>query len=175
MLPRTGVLMQNRGASFSLEPGALNALEPGRLPFHTLNPALAVLADGRIIAYGAMGGDGQPQTQAALFTRHVRYRAPLEQRARRARAGSSAGPGARPISICAWNGRFDGTLVDRLISAGHDVEVYAGCLFRIPWAMPARWCCTRTERSKARTIRAPTAARPGYKIALARAGSPGLS
>jgi oxamate amidohydrolase len=42
------------------------------LPFHTLNPALAVLADGRILAYGAMGGDGQPQTQAALFTRHVR-------------------------------------------------------------------------------------------------------
>jgi gamma-glutamyltranspeptidase/glutathione hydrolase len=65
--------MQNRGASFSLEPGALNALTPGRLPFHTLNPALTVLADGRILAYGAMGGDGQPQTQAALFTRHVRW------------------------------------------------------------------------------------------------------
>ena len=79
VLPATGVLMQNRGASFSLEPGAFNALAPGRLPFHTLNPALAVLADGRIIAYGAMGGDGQPQTQAALFTRHVRYRAPLER------------------------------------------------------------------------------------------------
>ena len=41
VLPRTGVLMQNRGASFSLDSGALNALEPGRLPFHTLNPALA--------------------------------------------------------------------------------------------------------------------------------------
>src|SRR5215475_9281783 len=68
VLPATGVLMQNRGASFSLEVGALNALAPGRLPFHTLNPALAVLADARIIAYGSMGGDGQPQTQAALFT-----------------------------------------------------------------------------------------------------------
>ena len=43
VLPRTGVLMQNRGASFSLDPRALNALAPGRLPFHTLNPALAVL------------------------------------------------------------------------------------------------------------------------------------
>src|SRR5262249_4724672 len=72
VLPRTGVLMQNRGASFSLEGGALNALEPGRLPPHTLNPAITVLADGRVIAYGAMGGDGQPQTQAAIFTRHVR-------------------------------------------------------------------------------------------------------
>src|SRR5918999_1622255 len=43
VLPRTGVLMQNRGASFSLDPRALNALEPVRLPPHTLNPALAVL------------------------------------------------------------------------------------------------------------------------------------
>jgi len=45
VLPKTGVLMQNRGASFSLDGGALNALEPNRLPPHTLTPALAVLAD----------------------------------------------------------------------------------------------------------------------------------
>ena len=77
MLPRTGVLMQNRGASFSLAAGALNLLAPGRLPFHTLNPALAVLNDGRVMAYGTMGGDGQPQTQAALFTRHVMFGEPL--------------------------------------------------------------------------------------------------
>ena len=79
MLPATGVLMQNRGASFSLDPNALNPLEPGRLPFHTLNPALAVLKDGRVMAYGTMGGDGQPQTQAALFTRHVLFRQPLDE------------------------------------------------------------------------------------------------
>src|SRR5665213_284498 len=71
VLPRTGILMQNRGASFSLDPKALNALAPGRRPFHTLNPALAALKDGRVIAYGTMGGDGQPQSQAAVFTRHV--------------------------------------------------------------------------------------------------------
>jgi oxamate amidohydrolase len=59
--------MQNRGASFSLDASSTNPLAPGRLPFHTLNPALAVLKDGRIMAYGTMGGDGQPQTQAMLF------------------------------------------------------------------------------------------------------------
>ena len=71
--------MQNRGASFSLDRGALNALAPGRLPFHTLNPALAVLSDGRVMAYGTMGGDGQPQTQGALFTRHVLFGQPLAE------------------------------------------------------------------------------------------------
>ena len=82
VLPETGVLMQNRGASFSLQSGALNPLMPGRLPFHTLNPALAVLSDGRVMAYGSMGGDGQPQTQGALFTRYVTFREPLGRRHR---------------------------------------------------------------------------------------------
>jgi Gamma-glutamyltranspeptidase len=62
--------MQNRGTSFSLKKSALNRLAPGRLPFHTLSPALAILKDGRIMAYGTMGGFGQPQTQGAIFTRY---------------------------------------------------------------------------------------------------------
>jgi len=124
VLPRTGVLMQNRGASFSLDGGALNALEPGRLPPHTLNPALAVLADGRIVGYGAMGGDGQPQTQAAIFTRHVRYRMPLGRAidAPRWLLGRTWGSMRGNLRMEA---RFDGALVDRLLSAGHDVEVLA--------------------------------------------------
>jgi gamma-glutamyltranspeptidase/glutathione hydrolase len=122
VLPRTGVLMQNRGASFSLARGALNALAPGRLPFHTLNPALAMLADGRILAYGAMGGDGQPQTQAALFTRHVLYGAPLERaiEAPRWLLGRTWGSGHTGLRM---ESRFDGNLVERLLSAGHEVEV----------------------------------------------------
>ena len=114
--------MQNRGASFSLDPEALNALAPGRLPFHTLNPALAVLADGRIIAYGTMGGDGQPQTQAALFTRHVLYRIPLERAidAPRWLLGRTWGSTHTNLRM---ESRFEDSLTDRLLSAGHDVEV----------------------------------------------------
>jgi gamma-glutamyltranspeptidase/glutathione hydrolase len=122
VLPRTGVLMQNRGASFLLEPGALNALAPGRLPFHTLSPALAELGDGRVMAYGTMGGDGQPQTQAALFSRYALYRVPLEQAidAPRWLLGRTWGSSVANLRL---ESRFDGNLVDRLLSAGHDVEV----------------------------------------------------
>jgi gamma-glutamyltranspeptidase/glutathione hydrolase len=122
VLPRTGVLMQNRGASFSLDPKALNALAPGRLPFHTLNPALAALSDGRVIAYGTMGGDGQPQTQAALFTRHVLYRQPLDEAiaAPRWLLGRTWGSAVTNLRM---EPRFDGHLIDRLIAAGHDVDV----------------------------------------------------
>jgi gamma-glutamyltranspeptidase/glutathione hydrolase len=122
VLPATGVLMQNRGSSFSLDPKALNVLAPGRRPFHTLNPALAVMTDGHVMAYGAMGGDGQPQTQAAVFTRHVTFRQPLERAldAPRWLLGRTWGSSHTNLRL---ESRFDGNLVDRLMAAGHDVEM----------------------------------------------------
>ncbi len=122
VLPATGILMQNRGASFSLDPKALNALAPGRRPFHTLNPALAALKDGRVVAYGTMGGDGQPQSQAAVFTRHITFGQPLDKAldAPRWLLGRTWGSTHTNLRLEA---RFDGNLVDRLISAGHDVHV----------------------------------------------------
>ena len=122
VLPRTGVLMQNRGASFSLTAGALNLLAPGRLPFHTLNPALAVLNDGRIMAYGCMGGDGQPQTQAALFTRHIQFRQPLADAIDRPRWLLGRTWGALRAAL-RLESRFDGNLIDALAAAGHDIEL----------------------------------------------------
>jgi gamma-glutamyltranspeptidase/glutathione hydrolase len=122
VLPATGVLMQNRGASFSLGAGALNPLAPGRLPFHTLNPALAVLKDGRIMAYGTMGGDGQPQTQGAVFTRYVQFREPLLDAIDRPRWVLGRTWGA-PKTALRLESRFDGRLIEELLAAGHDVEV----------------------------------------------------
>jgi gamma-glutamyltranspeptidase len=124
VLPATGVLMQNRGASFSLNPKSLNALAPGRQPFHTLNPALAILRDGRIMAYGAMGGHGQPQTQAMIFTRHVMYRQPLADALARPRWLLGRTWGSTVTNLRLEDG-FDGNLIDRLLGAGHDVEVLA--------------------------------------------------
>jgi len=124
VLPRTGVLMQNRGASFALDPDALNALAPGRRPLHTLNPALAILGDGRVIAYGTMGGDGQPQTQGALFTRHVAFRQSLADAIDRPRwlLGRTWGSQQTKLRL---ESRFDAGLLDRLEGAGHDIELLA--------------------------------------------------
>jgi gamma-glutamyltranspeptidase/glutathione hydrolase len=56
VLKKTGINWQNRGASFSLNPDHINTLEPRKKPFHTLNPAMATLNDGRVMVYGNMGG-----------------------------------------------------------------------------------------------------------------------
>jgi gamma-glutamyltranspeptidase/glutathione hydrolase len=122
VLPRTGILMQNRGASFSLDPQSPNCVAPGKLPAHTLNPALAVLNDGRIMAYGSRGGDGQPQTQAALFTRHVTFGQHLATAIDRPRwlLGRTWGDAYDCLRL---ESRFDGALANRLLAAGHDIEM----------------------------------------------------
>jgi oxamate amidohydrolase len=122
VLEDTGIQWQNRGCSFSLDPIALNALLPGRLPFHTNNPAMARLADGRLMVYGTIGGDGQPQTQAAVFTRHVRYGQDLQQAidAPRWLLGRTWGT---PVVELSLESRFDPAVIERLRAAGHRVRV----------------------------------------------------
>jgi oxamate amidohydrolase len=69
-----------------------------------------------------MGGDGQPQTQAAVFTRHVLYRQPLAEAIDRPRwlLGRTWGS---TITNLRLESRFADSLVERLIAARHDVEV----------------------------------------------------
>ncbi|WP_417696138.1 gamma-glutamyltransferase family protein [Psychromonas sp.] len=71
VLPSSGITWNIRGKSFTLDASHHNVLAPGKKPFHTLNPAYAELSDGRRIVYGSMGGEGQPQTQACLFSRYL--------------------------------------------------------------------------------------------------------
>lgn len=122
VLRDTGITWQNRGISFSLDPTDLNALEPGRKPFHTLNPALALFDDGRVMSYGTMGGEGQPQTQAAVFTRYAKFGQTLQQAitAPRWLLGRTWGDVSTNLKL---ENRFDPALVQALRDAGHDVEI----------------------------------------------------
>ncbi|WP_025564346.1 gamma-glutamyltransferase family protein [Psychromonas sp. SP041] len=71
VLPTSGITWNIRGKSFTLDANHHNVLAAGKKPFHTLNPAYAEFNDGRRLVYGSMGGEGQPQTQACLFSRYI--------------------------------------------------------------------------------------------------------
>lgn len=69
----TGILLQNRGSFFSLDPRHVNTLEPHKRTFHTLMPAMACRGGQPAYLYGTQGGEGQPQTQSLLLTRMLHY------------------------------------------------------------------------------------------------------
>ncbi len=61
VIPGTGIALQNRGADFSLDPDAANALIPGKKSYHTIIPGF-IMKDGKAVApFGVMGGYMQPQ------------------------------------------------------------------------------------------------------------------
>ncbi|SQA97300.1 Putative gamma-glutamyltransferase ywrD [Cedecea neteri] len=147
-------------ASFSLDPEHLLALAPGKKPFHTLNPAAARLADGRTLVYGSMGGDGQPQTQATIFTRYVLQGVDLQEAicAPRWLLGRTWGQVSDSLKL---ENRFSPDTVTALEALGHEVETvpafseivgHAGASSDIPMAC-----------SKVRGIHAATAAPQAFE------------
>jgi gamma-glutamyltranspeptidase/glutathione hydrolase len=124
VLPSTGINWQNRGCSFDLRPGRLRSLAPGVKPFHTLNPALAELDDGRLLVYGTMGGEGQPQTQAAVFARTV-WGGHNVRSAIAAPRWLLGRTWAEPSTTLKVEARFPADVIDGLRALGHPVEVVA--------------------------------------------------
>jgi len=64
----TGIVLQNRGAFFSLDERSPNVLEPGKRTFHTLMPGMVLRGGKPYLLAGSQGGEGQPQTSLAILT-----------------------------------------------------------------------------------------------------------
>jgi gamma-glutamyltranspeptidase len=94
----------------------------GRKPFHTLNPAMALFGDGRRMVYGTMGGEGQPQTQSAVFSRYAMFGQGLQAAVTAPRwlLGKTWGEETMTLKL---ESRFDPVLVTALREAGHNVEM----------------------------------------------------
>jgi gamma-glutamyltranspeptidase/glutathione hydrolase len=124
VLENSGIVWQNRGASFALAGSGPRVIGAGRKPFHTLNPAMALFADGRRMVYGTMGGEGQPQTQSAVFSRYAMFGERLQAAVTAPRwlLGKTWGEETMTLKL---ESRFEPALIAQLRDAGHNVEVLA--------------------------------------------------
>jgi gamma-glutamyltranspeptidase/glutathione hydrolase len=117
----TGIALQNRGASFSLDPDHPNSLAPGKRPFHTLIPGVVDFApDGASedwAAFGVMGGFMQPQGHVQVISNLVDYDLPLQAALDHPRWRY------REDGSLAVEGRIGGHLTTKLARMGHDTRV----------------------------------------------------
>ncbi|HZO03162.1 MAG TPA: gamma-glutamyltransferase, partial [Burkholderiales bacterium] len=68
-----GISLQNRAATFVLEPGHPNQAGPGKRPYQTIIPGF-VTKDGKpVMSFGVMGGTMQPQGHAQVMVRIADY------------------------------------------------------------------------------------------------------
>jgi len=119
----TGIALQNRGASFSLDPDHPNSIEPGKRPFHTLIPAVARFGPDDWAAFGVMGGYMQPQGHVQVIANLVDHDMPLQQALDRPRWRY------RESGHVAVEERFDRGVPTKLVRKGHDVEILPPSLF----------------------------------------------
>jgi gamma-glutamyltranspeptidase/glutathione hydrolase len=116
-----GFLLQNRGSYFSLDVNHPNRLIPNKRTFHTIMPTMVMKDDKPFMLFGAMGGEGQPQTQCALLTRVIDFGYNIQQaiEAPRWLYGKTWGEDSSTLKL---EGRIPDAILHDLEKRGHMIE-----------------------------------------------------
>ena len=116
-VPGTGILLNNRGKDFSLDPEHDNCLAPGKKPYHTIIPGF-LLKDGEPVGpFGVMGGFMQPQGQVQVVNNLVDFGLNPQEALDAPRWQWTGG---KTVEVEA---SFDKTIVEDLKQRGHDIKV----------------------------------------------------
>ncbi len=118
--PETGVLLQNRGSLFNLRDGHPDEVAPGKRPFHTLTPMMA-LRDGRLaFTLGTPGGDSQTQSLLQIVDNLLLFGMTPQEAIEAPRFRSNSGLN---VSI---EDRVPASVREQLAAMGHELHLVQG-------------------------------------------------
>ena len=75
----TGIVLQNRGYGFSLDPTHANCIAPRKRPFHTIIPAMLLKNNLPILSFGVMGGDVQAQGHVQVISNLIDHECNIQE------------------------------------------------------------------------------------------------
>ncbi len=119
--PETGIILHNRGALYTLENGHPNQVAPGKRPYHTLSPLMALREDGTFaFTLGTPGGDSQPQSLIQIVNNMLMFGMTPQQAIEAPRFRSMSGLGL------VLENRVTSESADGLLSRGHELRLIDG-------------------------------------------------
>jgi gamma-glutamyltranspeptidase len=123
MAGETGVMLQNRGAWFSLDPGSANVIAPRKRTMHTLMPGMAYRNGKPWLVFGTMGGGMQPQIHVQLLTHMIDQGLAIDDAIQAPRFDAVVGADLYDRPRIEMEGRFSPDIVAGLWSRGHAVAL----------------------------------------------------
>ncbi len=122
--PRTGILLQNRSAYFSLDPDHPNALAPNKKPVHTLIASMA-FRDGQLQhVLGCMGADGQPQIHVQAYVAMLDFGLDIQEAVGMPRWLSGRFGLGESRDLLHVEARIPSSTIDELVRRGHKVDLW---------------------------------------------------
>jgi gamma-glutamyltranspeptidase / glutathione hydrolase len=119
--PETGVMLQNRGSLFNMVDGHPDEVAPGKRPFHTLTPMMALGEDGHLaFTLGTPGGDSQTQSLLQILDNLLLFGMSPQEAIEAPRFRSNAG-----LRV-SFEDRIPASVLDELRMKGHQVRVIHG-------------------------------------------------
>jgi gamma-glutamyltranspeptidase/glutathione hydrolase len=123
VVPGTGVVLQNRGRSFTLDPSHPGCLAPGKRPFHTLMAAILTRDERPVAAFATMGGNGQAMFHAQVLTNLIDYGMDIQEAIERPRFVLGALTPDEPADTVRVEGRVERGTREALAARGHRIRV----------------------------------------------------
>jgi len=122
----TGILLQNRGAYFSLNPDHVNCLQPHKRTFHTLMASMTFRDGKPLLVFGTSGADGQPQTHIQVMTGVFDFGLDIQAAIEAPRWVAGRYLLHHSEGLLMMEGRFPAPVVEELRKRGHQIQIVDG-------------------------------------------------
>src|SRR5215831_15773828 len=118
----SGVVLQNRGSYFNVDPEHPNCFAPGKRPFHTLMAGMVTREGRPVLGLSTMGGDGQAMFHSQILTNALDYGMEIQEAIERPRfMYGRINPSDAP-DLVRLEGRVPPPLREALVRHGHSIQ-----------------------------------------------------